>query len=486
MRSLDDTIVAVSTPAGPAPRAIVRLSGPRAFAILGSALAEPRPDLAALASYSAIEARVRLGRGEPAIPATLYVMPCPRSYTRQDTVEVHTLGSTPLLRMLVDSLVQRGARVAEPGEFTRRAFLNGRIDLAQAEAVLALIQATSAAEARAATRALRGDASRRIHELHERLVRLRARVEAAIDFAEHDIEVVAPGDVRAGIEHAQAAIARMLREGDTGALPPEGVRVAICGLPNAGKSSLFNALLGRRRAIVTDVAGTTRDAVDEPLTLDGVRFLLHDTAGIHPPADANASGRAGFATLSDAIDAEAMSRARGLIAGAQIALVVLDASQPLTHVERRLWHEVHAPHKLLLLNKSDLLPAISSADIAALALPDSDPHSAVRKPQSAPFAVSALTGAGLPQLRAALVALVRSGRVEAPPCDLILNARHREALLHAREALGRAVEAIEQGMGEEFVALDLRAAHDALGAITGHVAPDDLLDRIFAQFCIGK
>jgi len=352
--------------------------------------------------------------------------------------------------------------------------------------VLALIQATSAAEAGAAARALRGDSSRRIRDLHERLVRLRALVEAAIDFSEHDLEVVAAGDVRAGIEHALAVVAEALGRADTGALPPDGVHVALCGLPNAGKSCLFNALLGRPRAIVTDVAGTTRDAVAEPLVLGGIRFLLHDTAGIRPPAGSSPCAEMGVAPLSDPIDAEAIARVQGLIAGAHIALVVLDASQPLTDAERRLWHGVHAPHKLLLLNKSDLPSAISDPEGSALANSDSTPHSALRALHSPLLRLSALTGAGVPELRSTLVAFVRSGRVEALPSDLVLNARHREALRRAREALGRAVEAMGEGLGEEFVAADLRAAHDALGAITGQVVPDDLLDRIFAQFCIGK
>jgi len=457
---LDDTIAAVSTPAGSSAAAIVRLSGPRAFAILEGLLAEPSPRLAALPCYSAVEAPLRLRAGGPALPATLYLMRAPRSYTRQDVAEVHTLGSVPLVRMLLDAAVERGARIAAPGEFTRRAFLTGRIDLAQAEAVLAIIQATTAAELRAGTRALQGHRSRHIHGLHDALIGLRAQVEASIDFAEHDIELISRSALLAALDEALAGVGRELRNADAGVLPPEGIRVALCGLPNAGKSSLFNTLLGRDRAIVTEVPGTTRDAIAEPLAVEGVRFRLYDTAGLTRAADP--------------LDAEAVARSEGLIAGAQIALVVLDASRPLGEEERRLWSQIDAPHKLLVLNKSDLPLAVSAKEAADLA------------GEAAVLRTSAVTGQGIAEVRSALAALVRGGRVDASPSDLVWNARHREALRTAREALGRARDAAAGDLGAEFVAADLRDAHDALGAITGQVVAEDILDVIFAEFCIGK
>ena len=487
MRSLDDTIVALSSPAGPSPIAIVRLSGPDAFPILETLLAEPALPLSSFPFYSAADAALRLRSGGPSFPATLYLMRAPRSYTRQDVAEVQTVGSMPLLRLLLAALVERGARVAEPGEFTRRAFLAGRLDLAQAEAVLAVIQATTAGELRAAARALQGAASRGIRALHDRLVHLRARVEAAIDLAEHDIPVISYADLLGTLTDALATVYADLRNADAGALPPEGVRVALCGLPNAGKSSLFNDLLGRNRSIVTPVPGTTRDAVAEPFAVGGARFRLYDTAGLAADcrlqiADrrflkseiGNLKSEIADHALPDPIDLEAMARSRGLIAGTAIALVVLDASTPLTGAERALWTEVNAPHKCLILSKADLPSAVGEREATELA------------GGATVLRTSAATREGIGGLTRLLASLVLDGRVEAAASDLTWNARHREALQRAREALGRAEQAVHGGLGMEFVAADLRDAHDALGSITGQVVADDLLDIIFAEFCIGK
>jgi len=484
----DDTIVAVSTPAGASPAAIVRLSGPEALAIVGALLAEPAIDLAAFPAYTALDTHLRLRPDGPPVPATVYVMRAPRSYTREDVAEMHTLGSGPLVRMLLDAATARGARVAEPGEFTRRAYLNGRIDLAQAEAVLGIIQARGEAELRAATRALAGRPARHVHELHDALVGLRAQVEASIDFAMHDIELIADGELVAAIDDALAGLNGELRSADAGALPPEGIRVALCGLPNAGKSSLFNALLAGDHALVADLPGTTRDAVAEPLTLDGVRFRLYDTAGLFLRGNAGGTFLGEEATFSrkgflpqhpfagDAadIDAEAVVRAWGLIAGTHIAVAVLDGSRPVGAAERALWAAIDAPRKLLALHKADLPQAVSDREAAALA-------------GDAPvLRTSALTGEGVDELRAALVAAVRTGQVDASPADVVWNARHRQSLRRARAALERARAAAAAGLGDEFVAADLRDAHTALAAITGHVVAEDILDVIFAEFCIGK
>ncbi|NQT52952.1 tRNA uridine-5-carboxymethylaminomethyl(34) synthesis GTPase MnmE [bacterium] len=463
----DDTIVAVSTPAGPSALAIVRLSGPHAFRIVQRLAEAECARLAALPSYSVCETRLRLRPDGPSVPAALYLMPGPRSYTRDDVAEIHTLGAVPLVRSLLDACVEGGARLAEPGEFTRRAFLSGRISLAQAEGVLAAIQAASDGELRAAMRAVGGEHSRHIHALHGDLLSLRAQVEASIDFAQHDIELVARDDLIDALRTATDSIDHELANADAGALPPEGVRVALCGLPNAGKSSLFNALLGHDRAIVTHIPGTTRDAVAEPLVLDGVRLRLYDTAGLFDAAACEEDA-------TDGADAEAVARARGLIAGTHIAVVVVDAAQPLGDPECRLWDGIDAPHKLLVFSKADLPRRVNAADAAVLSGACPVLH------------VSAATGQGMDALGMALVRAVKEGQVDASPTDLVWNARHRAALRRARHALRRAQQAAESDLGAEFVAADLREAHDAVGAITGEVVAEDILDVIFAEFCIGK
>jgi len=466
MEAAEDTIVAISSPAGAAPVGIVRLSGPRAFAILGRLIDDEkaRQRLASAPGYGALRSTLRLRPGGPPVPATLYLMRAPRSYTREDVAEIHTIGSPPLLAMLLETVVAGGARLAAPGEFTRRAFLNGRLDLSQAEAVLAIIEARNTGELRAAARALAGHRSRRIRQLHDQLVQLRALIEAGIDFSQEDIELISDDQVMARLDDILAAIGEELRNADSGALPPEGVRVALCGLPNVGKSSLFNALVGRDRAIVTPIPGTTRDAVAEPLTIEGVPFRLYDTAGIAAAADLS----------PETPDAEAMARSLGLISGTDIALVVLDGSRPVCERERALWAETAAPHKVLVVNKADLPQAISREEASEMA-------------GDAPVVwTSAATGQGVAALRETLVELVRGGAVERPPSDLTWNARHREALRGARAALRRAVHALRDGLGAEFAAADLRDAHNAIGTITGQTTPEDILDVIFAQFCIGK
>lgn len=440
-----DTIVAIATAPGSAGIGVVRLSGPRARdiarAITGRGL-RPRH-----AHY----VRFRDGDGAVLDDGIALLFAAPASYTGEDVVELQAHGSPAVLHALVARCVDLGTRPARPGEFSERAFLNGRLDLAQAEAVADLIAAADLRAARAARRSLDGAFSRRVEAIAEELLALRVHVEAMIDFVDEPIETLGAGEVRAGFERVSAALDALLADADRGRRLRDGLHAVIVGPPNAGKSSLLNALAGTERAIVTDIAGTTRDLLQETVRVDGVELTLVDTAGLREGGDV--------------VEREGMRRARMELERADLAMVVLDARDPaagravvggaVDAVPRRIW----------LYNKSDLAGAQAPGEHGG------DPA----------LSLSVRTGEGLPALRAWLVDAaggVSEGAFSA-------RARHVDALRRAAAELGGAREALAGEM-LDLAAEALRHAHDALGEITGRVRPDDLLGHIFATFCIGK
>ncbi len=440
-----DTIVAIATAAGSAGIGVVRLSGPRATAIardLGDRTLRPRP---------AHHVRFRDAGGDAIDDGIALLFAAPASFTGEDVVELQAHGSPPVLRELVARCVALGARMARPGEFSERAFLNGRLDLAQAEAVADLIAAGDARAARAARRALDGVFSQRVDALAADLLRLRVHVEAAIDFADEPLDTLGGDAVRRGLAGTQAALAGLLAETERGQKLRDGLHAVLVGPPNAGKSSLLNALAGSERAIVTDIAGTTRDLLRETLRVDGLELTLVDTAGLREGGDA--------------IEREGMRRAQAELARTDLALVVLDARAPeagraavgpaLAGIGQVLW----------LHNKADLLDAPPTP---------ADGESLV---------VSARTGLGLDALHARLRALAGAG--DASEGAFTARARHVAALRSAAGELEAALAACDSE-ALELAAESLRAAHDALGAITGKVGADALLGHIFASFCIGK
>ncbi len=456
-----DTIVATSSPAGRSLRAIVRLSGPDAIRIASTAF-ESAPPLRRVPTYRSVEGSIVLVHEGIRCPAAAYVMLAPRSYTREDIVELHTVGSPPLLSLLTEVLLEAGARPAEPGEFTRRAFENGRIDLTQAEAVQAVIQARSAAELRVAESQLGGAFRDAVERLRSIIVGVLAEIEACIDFVEEDVPPVdVPGAARRVAAVADEVLS--LAAAEPASPPKEGVVAVIAGLPNAGKSSLLNALAGSERAIVTHVPGTTRDTVEQVVEIDGVAFRLVDTAGARRAASA--------------VEKQAVSRAAAAADAAGLVLLVLDGSRPVGSRARALWERLAArPGRAVIaaVNKSDLPRRLSSADESQLA-------------QRCPVVfVSALRGDGMDDLRAEMVRAIRSDAIDHSAHPFWVGARHRAALRRAGDALGRAGEAFGTNLGSEFAAADLRDALAALGDIVGHTTPDDVLDAIFSRFCIGK
>lgn len=457
----EDTIIAVSSPRGNAPRAVVRLSGERAVqAVSDRFSAGPHAARPWHRTFTVTGGRLRLRAEGVSVPVLTYVMRAPHSYTREDVVEIHLPGSRALLDMVMDEFLAGGdVRLARPGEFTQRAFLNGRIDLAQAEAVLAVIRARSDAELLAAAEKLEGGASRECRQIQGRVAELRALVEAALDFQQHGIEIISPADIRDRLDAVEERLRHNL-EGARDELADDGTtRVVICGPPNAGKSSLLNRLAGTDRAIVNPEPGTTRDAVTVRVELHGVEFTVSDTAGMREPADG--------------LEAAAAGMTDDRLRRAQLVMLVLDASRPITPEAARLLDRLPSERLVLVLNKCDLPEELREDELRAGAAQEI-------------VHTSALTGEGIERLRDALGRVVTEGRLDASPADCLFNARQRDAVRRALRHLQEARRATESGIGYEFVALHLREINDDLGEISGRVTPNDVLDRIFSQFCIGK
>lgn len=452
-----DTIVAPATPPGEGGIGIVRLSGPQAGLLLAGAF-RGRVSPAAMASHHLYRGRLCQSDGGPVDDVLAVIMRAPHSYTGEDVVEVHCHGGTQLLRSVLDLFLLAGARLAQPGEFTQRAFLNGRLDLAQAEAVAALIGARSAQAARVALSQLEGRLSRQLHQYTDTLRELLLLVEAHIDFPDDDLGRLDHPAVAARASGLQAAMTELLRTFDAGRALREGVSVLILGRPNVGKSSLLNALLGEARAIVTDIPGTTRDTVEEHLVLGGVPLRLVDTAGVRETADP--------------IELEGVRRAREKALAADLVLLVVDASQPLT-AEDCMAMELAPPERtVLVLNKSDLPPGC-------------DPAGLTKFPRR--VAVAARCGGGLRELQVAVVEyFCGAGGSDLQDSVVLAERRHREAVVAASGAIERFLAAEAAGEPLECLALELREALAALGQITGETTPDDILEQIFGRFCIGK
>lgn len=444
------TIAAIATATGAGGIGIVRLSGPASRAIAETLCSR------VLRKRHAHHVHFRDAAGETLDDGIALYFAAPASYTGEDVVELQAHGNPALLAELVARCCALGARRARPGEFSERAFLEGRLDLAQAEAVADLIAAGDARAARAARRALDGDFSRRVDALAAGLLAIRVHVEAAIDFVDEPLDTLGGTALRASFEALCAALDELLRATERGRRLRDGMHAVIVGPPNAGKSSLLNVLAGSDRAIVTDIAGTTRDLLHEVLRIDGVELTLVDTAGLREGGDT--------------IEREGMRRARSELARADLAIVVLDARDPaagraavanaIAGVARTLW----------LHNKADLVdPGVIAA--------------AVMDPDA--LAVSARTGAGLEALHARLRELAQGDAGEGGDGTFTARARHVDALLHARAALDDARARLDHE-ALDLAAEALRGAHDALGGITGRVRADDLLGQIFSTFCIGK
>ena len=444
----EDTIVAVATPPGRGGLGIVRLSGPGARPIAAGLVAEP----AELYPRHATFTRLSLDGRRPVDHAVITFFQAPASYTGEDVVEISAHGSPVLLREIVEAAVAGGARLAGPGEFTLRAFLNGRIDLVQAEAVSDLIAATTPLQARAAFDQLDGTLTARIEAIDGRLMDVIAPLEASLDFPEEGYHFIAPAETAERLGAIAADVNALVEEGRRGRLIREGITAAVVGRPNVGKSSVFNRLAGADRAIVTESPGTTRDLITEGVEIEGIPVTLVDTAGLRDAADA--------------AEAEGVRRARRSVGAAELLIVVLDGSEPLREADASVLHETKERRRVVAVNKSDRPEVWNGHAVPA--------H--VR--------VSAKTGEGFADLRRAIARAAGAGSAREPAA--ITNVRHIALLERAGEAIARARASAADGASEELVLADLHDARGAFEDVTGRRSADDLLNEIFGRFCIGK
>ncbi|HEV8344462.1 MAG TPA: tRNA uridine-5-carboxymethylaminomethyl(34) synthesis GTPase MnmE [Candidatus Binatia bacterium] len=455
----EDTIAAIATPIGEGGVAIVRVSGPDAERVAKEIFLRSGGRNGHLRSHTLHHGVVRKPEtGGIVDEVLLALMRKPRSYTGEDVVEVHCHGGPFVVRQVLELILSRGVRHAEPGEFTKRAFLNGRMDLAQAEAVLDLIRARTEKSAQLALQQTRGQLSKWVGELREELLDILVQIEAGIDFPEEEIELVQREELAEKIEGLRAKISGIIESYEWGRLFREGARVCIIGRPNVGKSSLLNALLGEERVIVTSVPGTTRDVIEEGINLDGLPVVLWDTAGIRETEDEIEKIGVDF-SLRHLVEAEA-------------ALIVLDGSTSLTRQDEAILEAAGKKKSLVVVNKSDLGQNLDLAQVQILS----------QGKEMIP--ISARKGEGLDLVKVRLRALLLDPQNEPPM--VLTNLRHKAALIRAESGLIRARKALGQALPAEIVAVDLQEVKDALEDIVGMVSSEDILERIFTSFCIGK
>lgn len=454
-----DTIAAITTPLGESGIGAVRISGPGAYAV-GDKIFKSKSEVPLKERRDrSIQYGTIVDENGTCIDEVLVlIMKGPHSYTAEDVLEIQCHGGREALESILQLILRSGARMANPGEFTERAFVNGRIDLAQAEAVMDVIQAKSRAGLTSAVSQLEGRLSKVINKTRNELTELVTRLEVMIDYPEEDLEDIAVPDVSGALKGMQKKLQHMLEESQSGRMIRDGVMAAIAGTPNAGKSSLLNRLLQEERAIVTDVPGTTRDVLEEWITLRGIPVCLVDTAGIRE--------------TDDTVEKIGVSRARQYLDRADIILAVIDSSRPLTEEDKDILQSVAGKNVIVVLNKTDLPPVVTSKDLS--------PYGFLLCP------ISASTGKGLDELKDMLLQEVLKGGFTDGPSALLTNTRHIELVRQSAEALNRAQQSLQDGMPLDCAVVDIRQAWDALGSITGDTVHDDIVEEIFSRFCLGK
>ena len=457
----EETIAAISTPFGESGIGIVRMSGSSAEAIARK-LFKPKIDQFCFVSHHFHYGEIiDIQSGKAVDEVLIVLMKSPRTYTREDIVEIHCHGGYFILQKVLELVLRSGARMAQPGEFTKRAFLNGRIDLTQAEAVIDVIKAKTMVSLEIANQQLRGWLYRELGGLKTRLIEDLALIEAHIDFPEEEIEPISLRKMEQEIEGMVQKLEGWVASYEEGKVFREGISCAIIGKTNVGKSSLLNALLREERAIVTAVPGTTRDVIEEVLNICGVPVRLIDTAGLRK--------------ARDSIEQEGVRRAKERLADSDFILLMLDGSRGLDEEDREIFEEVKEKRKVVILNKEDLPQKIPVGEVKNRFVDDPI------------VSVSALKGEGIDNLKKTIYTSLVQRDVRASPEHLIVaNIRHKNALIQIRDNLSNAMKGMGEGTSFEFIAFEIRSALEALGELVGETTGEEILNRIFDQFCIGK
>jgi len=455
---LADTIAAISTPLGEGGIAVIRVSGNDAIRICDR-IFDSKTSLEQVSSHTVHYGYIKdPATGERIEEVLVTVMRAPRSFTKEDVVEISCHGGLISVHKVLELLLVNGARLAEPGEFTKRAFLNGRIDLAQAEAVIDLIRSKSDRAFKVALKQVEGKLSKKIRHMRGQLVELLAHIEVNIDYPEHDVEEMTSAYIRDRSREVIAQIDELLASARQGKILREGITCAIIGRPNVGKSSLLNELSQSNRAIVTDIPGTTRDVIEEYVTLGGIPLKLLDTAGIRE--------------TSDLVEQIGVERSKLALAEADLILFVLNNGEELH--QRDLIRQVKDRQTIFIVNKIDLPCRLDLSDLSSLV------------PEDRVIKMSVREGIGLDQLEKAITTMFFSGQIEAHDLTYVSNARHIALLERAKQSLLDAISSVEERIPIDIVQIDVRAAWELLGEIIGDAAPDALIDQIFSQFCLGK
>lgn len=454
--NIDDTIAAISTATGNGGIGIVRLSGSEAVNIADKVFVSPKGKKLSQQKSHTIHFGNIVYNEKVVDEVLVSVMKGPNTYTREDVVEINTHGGYRAVTAVLNTVINSGARMAEPGEFTKRAFLNGRIDLTQAEAVIDIINAKTDASREAAMLRLEGRLSKEIKAVREDILMMLAHIEAGIDYPEHDDETMTYNLIAQNTQKALKAVERLISSADTGKIYKEGIKTVILGRPNVGKSSLLNAMLEEDRAIVTDIPGTTRDSLEEMLNVHGIPLNIIDTAGIR--------------NTDDVIEQIGVEKSKSLAEQADLILLMFDGSRELETEDKELISLVKGKKTITLINKLDLEQKIDMDEISDLC----------------PVNISVKSDMGISDIYEKIKEMFAFGDININNEVLISGERNKESLFKAKRYLDNVIETVENRMPEDFISMDLTEAYSALGEITGEALEEDIIDKIFSEFCLGK